>query len=125
MVKNEKVINLEFDLIEAEIDIDIAIPLGLIVNEIITNSFKYAFPDRKSGCIKTKLDLLDNGMLELAIKDDGIGLPDNIVSGKGKNLGLRIVELLTEQIKGDVQFINENGCKIVIRFKNTKVDRLK
>ncbi len=124
MQQKETEIDFDHDLKEMNINIDTAIPLGLIVNEIITNSIKYAFPEKNHGTISIRLDLLPDKTIELMIKDNGVGLPVDFDVGKSGNLGWKIVTLLIKQIKGKVEFVNEKGCKIVIKFRDITKNRL-
>lgn len=98
------------------ISINQAYPLGLVVNELITNSMKYAFPDDRTGEISVKLDKLDNE-LELIIEDNGIGLPDGFEWTKPNTLGLRLVkDLVEKQLRGSINLEQTNGTKFVIKF---------
>ena len=101
---------------EVELDVDTAVPVGLIVNELITNALKYAFPSGKKGNIKLSLENVNDDNLSLKISDDGIGKTLN-TPAKGTGFGTQLVELLTQQIDGKlVQKIN-NGTLIIINFK--------
>ncbi|WP_339627638.1 histidine kinase dimerization/phosphoacceptor domain -containing protein [uncultured Maribacter sp.] len=115
--KNDQVaINLEMD--ELELDVDMAISIGLIVNELITNSLKYAFPDDRKGIIhlalKKKADLF-----VLQVKDNGIGMPtDTQVNGTG--FGTHLVDLLVKQLDGKMILVTNQGTSVRIQFQNTK-----
>ena len=80
---------------------DHAIPCGLILNELITNSIKHAFPGAESGTISVALRSLDSGYLELSVSDTGAGLPEEAES-KG-TLGLTLVRVLSEQLEGELE----------------------
>ncbi|MFK8037085.1 MAG: histidine kinase dimerization/phosphoacceptor domain -containing protein [Crocinitomicaceae bacterium] len=91
-----------------------AIPLGLILNEAVTNSVKHAFNSQKQGKIVINLELVNDGKYFLLIGDNGIGIPE---SGLENNtLGLELIDVLTEQINGEKNIFNQNGTKIEIRF---------
>ena len=81
--------------------VDHAIPCGLILNELITNSIKYAFPAAESGIISVALRRLDGGYAELSVSDTGVGLPEETES-KG-TLGLTLVRVLSEQLEGELE----------------------
>ncbi len=100
--------------------IDRAIPIGLILNELITNSLKYAFSGGGTGTICVELCSTPGGQVELTVRDDGIGIPENIHSKTGKTLGLTLVRTLAEkQLHGKLDIKNEKGCKLQVRFPRT------
>lgn len=102
---------------DALLDIECAIPVGLIVNELVTNAYKYAFEGRKNGEVQIRLLKQGaNGWL-LAVADDGKGLPGNIDPGKTSSLGLRLVHILSRQLKGTPRFRNNNGTVFELAFK--------
>ncbi len=114
-------IKLNMIIHKIEMGIDLAINLGLIVNELITNSLKYAFPDgkNKAGCeceLTIKLSILSEGRFLLSIKDNGIGFPDNIDFRKTDSLGLQLVNSLVEQHKGEINLNKDNGTEFVMIF---------
>ena len=82
------------------VNLDTAIPLGLIVNELVTNALKYAFVDRTEGKIIISIHAVSDTEYELGVYDDGIGIPDSIDISKSKTLGLQIVQTLSEQLGG-------------------------
>ncbi|MCP4715646.1 MAG: histidine kinase, partial [Deltaproteobacteria bacterium] len=99
------------------LDIDKAIPCGLIINELFTNALKYAFPGGRPGAVSVafKQDP-ESKLYELRFCDDGVGLPDELDVEQTESLGLRIVTLLTRQLCGTVQVIRGGGTEIVIQF---------
>ena len=108
-------IKVDIDMKEVDLDIDTAVPLGLIVNELFTNSLKYAFPVGTKGIIKLSLENLENGNFKLKVSDNGVGKTLN-ASPKGTGFGTQLVDLLTRQIDGKlVQEVN-NGTMISINF---------
>jgi len=110
-------IDFEFDLKDILLDVNIAIPCGLIINEIITNSLKYAFADREHGKVIINMthDLF-NGYI-LKIKDNGIGLPEGFDVNKTRSLGMRLVYLLSEdQLEGKVEIGSDKGTEFTITF---------
>lgn len=112
------------DRIEVEIDcnyrtlsIDVAIPLGLVINEIITNALKHAFPNNMKGKIKIAMREFDCKFIELLIGDNGIGIPDNFNPVLSKSLGMQInSSLIKQQLKGTIDISKENGTRYTIRF---------
>ena len=102
------------------LDVSQAIPLALIVNEAVTNSIKYAFPDGRLGLIRVVL-LYQEDSINLSIEDNGIGMPENIKPEQLTSLGLELIRGLTDDLKGTVQFIVENGTRIIICFEKAPI----
>ena len=107
-------INVEIE--EIFLDINRAIPCGLIINELVSNSLKYAFPESMSGTITISIEI-DESEYILIISDDGIGFPDNIKFNDTETLGMQLVVTLVEQIKGKIELDNSNGTFFRINFK--------
>ena len=98
-----------------ELDVDRAIPIGLIVNELMTNSLKYAFPEGRKG--KISLSLSESGShLYLRIADNGIGMGKNALI-KGTGFGTQLVKLLTQQLDGKMDLVNQTGTEVVFEFQ--------
>ena len=93
-----------------------AIPCALILNELITNAFKYAFPGRRDGHLQISFRQADPEHLELAIEDNGVGCPAHLTNGNGKSMGLRVVRILTKQLDGSLQLEACAGTRFVLRF---------
>jgi two-component sensor histidine kinase len=109
-------IAVDIDMKEVELDIDTAVPVGLIVNELFTNALKYAFPSGVKGVIKLSLESLSDGILNLKIADNGVGkILDSLPKGTG--FGTQLVDLLTRQIDGKLVQDVSNGTIISINFK--------
>lgn len=105
---------------EVSLDIDTAIPLGLILNELVSNSYKHAFEEEMDGEIKIRLEILNEGEYCLIIKDNGPGLEDDFNISKTKSLGLRLVHRLSRQLYGKVEYIKDNGANFQVYFKGTE-----
>lgn len=101
------------------VSIETAIPLGLIVNELVTNSLKYAFLNETEGRISVKLRLdMEESVLEVG--DNGIGMPETFDLEQSESLGLRLVGILSKQLKGTFSLLpvgQEKGTKFQVRFK--------
>jgi len=110
-------IGLDLDLSDAEITIDTAIPCGLILNELVSNSLSHAFPDNAQGKIEIKFRLLDEEKYELTISDDGTGLPDSLDIKNSGTLGLRLVSILAEQLNANLEIENGPGTTFRLVFK--------
>lgn len=124
-------ISLKTDLKEKVFfDMDIAVPLGMVINELVTNSFKYAFTNRKTGEIQIKLfseetkDEANNKNVAdrkstrytLIVSDNGIGIPENVNFETPETLGLQLVNLLVDQLEGKVKLKRDKGTEFVIEF---------
>jgi two-component sensor histidine kinase len=97
-MQNDIDIDLDFHCIPIHLDTKDILPVSLIVNEVITNVMKYAFPSRKHGRIEVSLSEADN-RIELVIRDNGIGLPEDFESRKKSSVGMNLIESLTNQLK--------------------------
>ena len=113
-------IQLHFDVEEIVMDIEASIPLGLIVNEILSNAYKHAFPEDHDGNIWIDLKSLNNGTdLCLSIRDDGVGMPHDLSIENCKSMGLQIVQILVKQIEGNIVLVNNPGTGFTISFPKT------
>lgn len=118
-VTDSERISLNFDVEDVMIDINTMIPLGLIVNELLSNCLKHAFPDERSGQIDISFHY-NHPKFRLTVTDNGVGFPENIDYRKTKSLGLRLVNILTDQIDGTMEFNGENGTQFGIEFEEKK-----
>lgn len=109
-----KNIDIKIDISKVFLDIQSAIPLGLIVNELICNALKYAFPNQRKGEVLIWAKQSDDKKVELIFKDNGIGDMETSVSKD--SIGLKLVELLTQQLNGLLQKKNNNGLEYKIIF---------
>jgi len=112
-----------FNLDDISVSLDSSIPLGLILNEIITNSIKHAFTDGQKGEIIIELKQKEKGHARLSIQDNGAGfeLEDMMDRKTMKTLGLKLIKTLVNQIKGNVEIISGQGTKYLIDF-STQID---
>ncbi|MCZ7406428.1 MAG: PAS domain S-box protein, partial [Candidatus Methanoperedens sp.] len=114
-------VELNINVGDTSLGIDFAIPCGLIINELITNSLKYAFPDGREGKISILLHPLDKNMFELAVSDNGVGFPGGVDFRKTESLGLRLVTILAEnQLHGQIDLNRTGGTEFRIKFKGVK-----
>ena len=115
---NTALIKLNIDVNNIFISIDTAVPCGLIINELISNSLKYAFPDKEAGgnqiniCFQRSKD----GELSLEISDNGVGLPSGFDIKNTQSLGLQLVETLILQLEGTREIDSTNGLSIKLKF---------
>jgi len=98
------------------LDLERAIPCGLLVNELVTNSFKHAFPGERRGEIVIELTEDINGQINLSVADNGIGLPSETELAQGSSLGLQLVPLFIEQLHGALVIERENGTCFSVAF---------
>ncbi|MFN6480122.1 sensor histidine kinase [Nostoc sp. DedQUE07] len=113
---NSSAITLKMNVEEVFLAIDAAIPCGLIINELISNSLKYAFPQTEGGEISIDFRFDGVNLYILAISDNGVGFAQNFDFHNTESLGLRLVKGLTHQLKGNIDFSSNNGVKYKIIF---------
>lgn len=100
------------------LDVDTAIPLGLILNELITNALKYAFPEGREGLLYVRLRET-NGVLELLVKDNGIGVVGDIP--KSSSFGMKLLNAFKQKLEADFTIENNNGLEVVYSIKKYKI----
>ena len=111
----------KYEIEEISFELDIAIPFGLIINELVSNSLKYAFPKEKKGEIKITLRSINGGEIELMVQDDGIGISEDIDFRKSESLGLELVTILAEdQLNGRIELDRTGGTTFRILFPGKK-----
>jgi two-component sensor histidine kinase/DNA-binding NarL/FixJ family response regulator len=109
-------VSLVIDVENVKLSIDKAIPCGLIINELVSNSLKYAFPQGRQGIVAIRLHEDEKGNLILSVTDDGVGLPAGMDFSSTGSMGLQLVNLLTRQLRGEISLSNEKGTAFTIRF---------
>jgi two-component sensor histidine kinase len=109
-------IELRYDIQDASLDVDTMIPLGLIINELVSNALKYAFPDGMKGEILVSLKETADSGYELVVRDTGIGMPDDLEIETAESLGLTIVNSLVGQIGGTLEVSGRDGAEFRIAF---------
>lgn len=110
-------VQIECIMDKLELDVDTAVPLGLIVNELLTNALKYAFPDGRSGRVKIRLAVTDDESLRLEVADNGVG---KTAQTKGTGFGSQLIALLTQQLGGTLQEETQNGTLVRLEFKRNR-----
>jgi two-component sensor histidine kinase len=112
-------IRLSMDIDERDISIDQAIPCGLIINELLTNAIKHAFPTDWHGEpeIMVMFRVTGDTLAELIISDNGIGIPEDTVPGSADTLGLSLVPMLAQQLNGEALLERTGGTVFTIRFR--------
>lgn len=104
-----------------KLDLDAAVPCGLIINEIISNALKYAFPAKKKGEITIEAIANQANDLVLVIEDNGIGLPPDFDIANSKSLGLKLVKNLTQQLQGDFEIKSDSNSGTRFEFTFTRI----
>lgn len=102
-------VSLVCDVDTVAVSIDAAVPIGLMLNELVTNALKYAFPRGRIGQLVVALKIRDDGCLSLCVQDDGIGLGSDFELGKANTLGLRLVRMFAKQLRAEVICKSEQG----------------
>jgi two-component sensor histidine kinase len=121
-----KRIQFKFDLEPLELDISFAVPLGLILNETITNALKYAFPDKKEGIIKISVKSTTPHHCTFIVSDNGIGLPEDFELHKANSLGMKLMKGLSDDIAASLRIERHKGTEIFIAFStDTSPDNLR
>ncbi len=109
-------IQFEFAVDPIELDVTQAVPLGLIINEAITNALKYAFPGGRSGTVRLALRQIKKGTYQLMITDNGVGLPAGYNPEQSRSLGMTLMRGFSEQLGGELHVNNESGLTITLAF---------
>ena len=91
-------------------------PLGLIVNELVSNAIKHAFPNGARGKIAVGLERPAGGKFRLVVSDDGVGFPESLDFRNTESLGLQLVTMLADQLEGDLLLERDAGTKFVLTF---------
>ena len=110
-------INLRLQVEDACFPIDIAVPCGLIIQELVSNSLKHAFPSGRPGEIFVRLRSTPQDMWRLTIGDNGVGLPEPLDLEHSSSLGLRLVRILAEQIDASVSCTSGAGTRFRVKFR--------
>lgn len=115
--------HVRFELTVEAIELDVAqaMPVGLILNEAITNAIKYAFPGNGKGIVTIRMQCLPDHHILLAVSDNGIGLPAGFSSNNHHSLGMNMMQGLVSQLDGTLLIESGTGLKITIRFPYKKI----
>jgi PAS domain S-box-containing protein len=116
-------IQLRLEAEEVHLNINTAIPCGLIVNELISNALKHAFPEGRSGTLGLDLRTEEGDGYVLRVKDDGVGFPENLDFRKTETLGMQIVSTLVNQIDGRLALESQGGTHFILEFNELPLKR--
>jgi PAS domain S-box-containing protein len=107
---------MELAIANVELEIDVAMPCGLIINELVSNSLKHGFPQGRSGKICVRLAQLDSQAYSLTVIDDGIGIPEGITPNNSDSLGLQLISAFTKKLHGELSIDRTAGTAITVTF---------
>lgn len=119
--QKQKPVEITITVPDLHLDIDSAVPLGLIMNELLSNSFKYAFNTVTLGAINLEIRSITEGRYQLLYSDNGPGLPVDFDIARSATLGLQLINDLSRQIGGKMQYATKNGASFTIHFTNRDV----
>jgi PAS domain S-box-containing protein len=117
-VNDRQDVKLDLQIEQIPLDIDLAVPCGLIINELVSNALKHAFPDgRPDPKIRIEFKMLDQKNVHLSIEDNGVGLPEHFEFNTVDSLGLKLIRILVrDQLEGNIAFSLKQGTRIDINF---------
>jgi len=110
-------VSVDTEIEELAIGIDVAVNCGLILNELLSNCFKHAFPDGRDGEVKISFSRIKRDLVELAVTDNGVGIPPELDIAKVTTFGLDLVKELVSRIKGEISCDRNHGTEFRIRFR--------
>jgi len=113
-------ISLKLEVDDVKLGLDTAIPCGLIINELISNALKHAFPNGRAGEVRVALRSSGDGSLRLHVSDNGVGVPDGFDPRRSRSLGLQLVQALADQLDGTVEIRRDGGAVFEVRFQELK-----
>lgn len=116
---NQAKIKFKNNVQDVELGVDTAVPFGLIINEIVSNSLKHGFKTQEFGEVKIDMGYDENNKLILIISDNGVGISEDLNIEESESLGLRLVNNLTTQLNGTITFLNNNGTTVKIVIQNS------
>src|SRR5262249_18115209 len=118
-VPQHQPIELVTEIDDIELDLEQAIPVGLIINELVSNALRHAFPDGRAGCVRVKLERLNEWQCALAVIDDGVGLPADSDADDADSLGLNLVRDLLHELHGTMAVRRDGRTTFAISFDST------
>lgn len=107
-------VRLDLHIQPVSLNLETAIPFGLLLNELISNCLEHAFPDQRAGVIQVALAQTADGQVTLTVEDNGVGLPENFDWENNPSLGLRLIRILADQLHGQVMVHRQHGTAIIL-----------
>jgi len=114
-------ITLTLDLKQLFLSVDLAIPCGLILNELATNALKHAFKGRSNGEVAVMISSDPDAIVRMTVSDNGVGMPNGLDWRQSTSLGLNLVQMLSKQLKAQVEVQSNNGTEFRIAFTTRNV----
>ena len=112
-------IEMNVDIDDIHLDMDSSVPVGLIVNELVSNSFKHAFKTQQTGIIEIALKQQEDGAMSLFVRDNGRGIADETSLKKSPSLGFSLIQALADQLSGSIEISGKNGLQVSLTFSST------
>ncbi len=109
-------VKVEVDTRQIVLDMDVAVPCGLVINELASNALKYAFPEGRKGTVRIGLSWAEPEDIVLTVSDDGVGMPEGLDIRSPSTLGLRIVNILASQLRGKLELDRTGGTRFTLTF---------
>jgi len=116
-INDSKEITLSYDIQPIELGMDQAISCGLLLNELLTNAFKHAFPDQDEGQIMIAAKENDENFVTIKVRDNGIGIPKEVMEGRSGSLGIKLIHTLAHQLGGEIKITEDNGSCFILTFE--------
>jgi two-component sensor histidine kinase len=113
-------VRLEMDLKEVQLDINSAVPSGLLINEVIVNAINHAFPDGRKRVVQIGLKPAPGETIEVRVADDGIGFPEGMDFRKSESFGTQLINLLAKQLEATVELDRTGGTAFTVTFRELK-----
>ncbi len=117
----DQLVRFELEVEPIELDVTQAVPLGLIINEAVTNAFKYAFPDGRPGTVSLSLQRQGEATCQLTVADDGVGLPANYDPSQSRSLGMTLLHGFSGQLGGELTITSPPGMRIGLVFEEEQL----
>jgi hypothetical protein len=114
---SDRQIHLHTELDQLELELDDALPFGLLISEVVSNSLKHAFPQGRGGEVSVFLQQQSDKTISLILSDDGIGLPRELDWTTSRSLGLRLVRALAQQLRGTLEIRSQGGTEVRLTFQ--------
>ncbi len=121
-VEGASKVDVQLEAVPLTVAIDQAVPCGLVINELVTNALKHAFPPPRRGSVTVQVRPLDGGRLRLCVSDDGVGLPDHVDVARPSTLGLDLVATLARQLHGELRVDRTSGTKFALELERWRTD---
>ncbi len=116
-------ITLKKEMADVSLALDLAVPIGFVISELVSNSLKHAFPEGRAGKVTIALRSIGEDELELIVSDNGVGIREEVDPHNPETLGLDLVNTFVAQLEGEVEFCGGEGTEVRVRFKTSEEER--